>query len=123
MSTIYPWSLKGVTVEARQAARKAAAANGMTVGAWLAEVIRTTAAEEHAAAQGAAAAIADLSQSAPMAGSADSGEDTTELMAQIALLEAKLAAAEASLMAKRARRAAATPIGETAPARRAAGNR
>ncbi|MGE0747514.1 MAG: hypothetical protein AB7K86_19805 [Rhodospirillales bacterium] len=118
MATIYPWSLKGVSVEARKAARTAAAAHGMTVGAWLAEVIRTTAAEEQAAAAGAAAAIADLSQAAGPA--ADTGEDTTELMAQIALLEAKLAAAEASLAAKRAR--PAPTAGEPAPSRRSAGN-
>ena len=107
MPAHFPWSLKGVSMEARQAARVASQARGMTVGAWMSEVIRATAAEESAAAQGAAAAIADLRTAAQARLASEHGEDTTELLAQIALLEARVAAAEASLHVKRARRAAA----------------
>ena len=35
-----PWSVKGVSKEARQLAKKAAAAEGMTMGAWLSRAIR-----------------------------------------------------------------------------------
>lgn len=44
MSTTLPWSLKGVSVEARQIARREAHARAMTVGAWLSAAIREAAA-------------------------------------------------------------------------------
>ncbi len=34
-----PWSIKGVSTEARDAAKEAAAAAGMTIGAWLDQTI------------------------------------------------------------------------------------
>lgn len=41
-----PWSIKGVSPEAREAARKAVESGGMTMGEWLSEAIRAVAAEE-----------------------------------------------------------------------------
>jgi len=38
-----PWSLKGVSLEARDAARAAAQREGLTIGAWLDRAIRTAA--------------------------------------------------------------------------------
>lgn len=39
-----PWSVKGVSKEARQMAKKAAAAEGLTMGEWLSRAIRADAA-------------------------------------------------------------------------------
>ena len=36
-----PWSIKGVSKEARAAAKKAAASEGITMGEWLSRAIRT----------------------------------------------------------------------------------
>lgn len=44
--TNMPWSLKGVSPTARQAARTAARQAGVPVGVWLAQVIREVAAAE-----------------------------------------------------------------------------
>lgn len=41
-----PWSVKGVDPEAREAAKIAARKSGMTVGAWLSQMIRQSAAEQ-----------------------------------------------------------------------------
>lgn len=41
-----PWSIKGVSPEAREAARKAVESGDMTMGEWLSEAIRSVAAEE-----------------------------------------------------------------------------
>lgn len=41
-----PWSVKGVDPEAREAAKIAARKAGMTVGAWLTQMIRQSAAEQ-----------------------------------------------------------------------------
>ncbi|EKE78526.1 MULTISPECIES: hypothetical protein [Oceanibaculum] len=41
-----PWSIKGVSPEAREAARKAVESGDMTMGEWLSEAIRAVAAEE-----------------------------------------------------------------------------
>lgn len=41
-----PWSIKGVSPAAREAARDAVEASGRTMGDWLGEAIRTVAAEE-----------------------------------------------------------------------------
>jgi len=41
-----PWSIKGVADDAREAARAAAEAEGLTVGAWLDLAIRNTAGRE-----------------------------------------------------------------------------
>lgn len=41
-----PWSVKGVDPEAREAAKIAARRAGMTVGAWLSQMIRQTASEQ-----------------------------------------------------------------------------
>ncbi len=43
-----PWSVKGVSLETRLAAKEAAHAAGLTVGEWLCGVIRSTAADEQA---------------------------------------------------------------------------
>lgn len=43
-----PWSLKGVSREARDAAKREAKAAGMTIGAWLSRAINETAAAEAA---------------------------------------------------------------------------
>lgn len=43
-----PWSLKGVSPEAREAARTAAAADDLPIGTWLSRIIREVAAAEHA---------------------------------------------------------------------------
>lgn len=45
-----PWSIKGVSPEAREAARKAVDSADMTMGEWLGEAIRAVAAEERGAA-------------------------------------------------------------------------
>ncbi len=47
-----PWSVKGVSLEARLAAKASARAAGLTVGEWLCQVIRATAAAEDAATPG-----------------------------------------------------------------------
>ncbi len=44
--TILPWSLKGVSLEARRAAKQAAKEAGLPVGAWLCAVIHEAAASE-----------------------------------------------------------------------------
>jgi hypothetical protein len=41
-----PWSLKGVSREARRAAKSAAREAGLPIGAWLSRAIRATAAAE-----------------------------------------------------------------------------
>jgi hypothetical protein len=41
-----PWSIKGISAEARAAAREAAKKAGMPLGAWLARTIREVAAAE-----------------------------------------------------------------------------
>jgi hypothetical protein len=41
-----PWSIKGISAEARAAAREAAKKAGMPLGAWLARCIREVAAAE-----------------------------------------------------------------------------
>lgn len=41
-----PWSVKGVAPEAREAAKIAARKSGMTLGAWLTQMIRQSAAEQ-----------------------------------------------------------------------------
>jgi len=41
-----PWSIKGVSADARAAAREAAKRAGLPVGAWLARTIREVAAAE-----------------------------------------------------------------------------
>lgn len=46
-----PWSIKGVSTEAREAARAAVEASGGTMGEWLGEAIRTVAAEERGVAE------------------------------------------------------------------------
>lgn len=48
---VLPWSLKGVSPEARQAAKSAAKAAGEPVGVWLSGVIRDVAAAETGPAQ------------------------------------------------------------------------
>lgn len=45
-----PWSIKGVSPEAREAARKAVESTDMTMGEWLSEAIRAVALEEGRAA-------------------------------------------------------------------------
>lgn len=44
-----PWSVKGVSKEAREAAKKAAAARGITMGEWLSEAIRTSPSDDQPA--------------------------------------------------------------------------
>ena len=44
-----PWSIKGVSPEAREAARKAVESTDMTMGEWLSEAIREVALEERGA--------------------------------------------------------------------------
>ena len=46
-----PWSIKGVSTEARDAARAAVEASGGTMGEWLGEAIRAVAAEERGVAE------------------------------------------------------------------------
>lgn len=46
MTTVIPWSVKGVDPEAREAAKLAARKAGMTLGDWLNQTIRTAAAEQ-----------------------------------------------------------------------------
>lgn len=46
-----PWSLKGVSLEARERAKEAAAREGLPIGIWLGGVIRTIAAAERADAE------------------------------------------------------------------------
>jgi localization factor PodJL len=41
-----PWSIKGISAEAREAAREAAKRAGLPLGAWLARTIREVAAAE-----------------------------------------------------------------------------
>jgi hypothetical protein len=41
-----PWSIKGISTEARAAAREVAKKSGMPLGAWLARCIREVAAAE-----------------------------------------------------------------------------
>lgn len=55
MSSI-PWSIKGISAEAREAAREAAQGAGLTMGAWLAEAIHAVAEAE--AREGAAPEVA-----------------------------------------------------------------
>ncbi|GAB4197554.1 MAG: hypothetical protein OHK0024_36640 [Thalassobaculales bacterium] len=55
MSSI-PWSIKGISAEAREAAREAAQGAGLTMGAWLAEAIHAVADAE--AREGAAPEVA-----------------------------------------------------------------
>ncbi|MBM3560129.1 MAG: hypothetical protein FJX53_09715, partial [Alphaproteobacteria bacterium] len=51
-----PWSIKGVSDDSREAARAAAEAEGLTVGAWLDLAIRNAAARELGAGDGVDAA-------------------------------------------------------------------
>lgn len=46
MTSVIPWSVKGVDPEAREAAKLAARKAGMTLGDWLNQTIRTAAAEQ-----------------------------------------------------------------------------
>lgn len=46
-----PWSIKGVSPAAREAARNAVGTSGRTMGDWLGEAIRTVAAEERGVAE------------------------------------------------------------------------
>jgi localization factor PodJL len=43
-----PWSIKGVSAEAREAAKQAARSAGLPLGLWLSRVIREVAAQEAA---------------------------------------------------------------------------
>lgn len=66
-----PWSLKGVSDDAREAARAAAEAEGMTVGAWLDLAIRNAAGRELGANDGPAKPPVDDPAAAPAAPAAD----------------------------------------------------
>ncbi|WP_420402910.1 hypothetical protein [Nisaea sp.] len=51
--SVLPWSLKGVSPEAREIAKKAAAQQGMTIGEWVSRAIRDVGPEPGASAPSA----------------------------------------------------------------------
>ena len=55
-----PWSIKGVTAEARARAKDAAKRQGLTMGAWLSQAIESSDGAPPAADVGAPAAPADI---------------------------------------------------------------
>ena len=62
-----PWSIKGVADDAREAARAAAEADGLTVGAWLDLAIRNAAGRELGASDGIGEGEAEQAGNRPVA--------------------------------------------------------
>ena len=82
-----PWSVKGVSREARDAARRAAAAEGATIGEWLGRAIRRAG----EAPCGAAAAAEEGARAAEKAaGAAGGAEIRRAAAARIAASEARV---------------------------------
>jgi localization factor PodJL len=100
-----PWSVKGVDPEAREAAKIAARRAGLTVGQWLTQTIRSTAAEQLRnggrgafAADPAAATAGDGYTAPPPAPTMQAiFESIQKLSARIEAAESKAAAAIAPL--------------------------
>lgn len=69
---VLPWSLKGVSPEAREIAKKAAAQHGMTIGEWVSRAIRDVGPDqEPATAPGNVTALDE----APLTGGAETDGD------------------------------------------------
>jgi len=69
---VLPWSLKGVSPEAREIAKKAAAQQGMTIGEWVSLAIRDVGPDQEPAAVSENAPVLD---EAPLYGSAETDGD------------------------------------------------
>lgn len=69
---VLPWSLKGVSPEAREIAKKAAAQQGMTIGEWVSLAIRDVGPDQEPAAVFENAPVLD---EAPLYGSAETDGD------------------------------------------------
>src|SRR5258708_12914600 len=57
-STVMPWSIKGISAEARGVAKTAAGAANQSIGPWLSQLIRAASRAEHEATTGQALAAA-----------------------------------------------------------------
>ncbi len=90
-----PWSIKGVSLEARDAAKEGARISRRPLGKWLTEVIRMTSAAETAATtneSGSAAATGTTAAASPSS-AATWHEAVVRLEARIAATESHAAAA------------------------------
>src|SRR5258708_18435374 len=58
-STVMPWSIKGISAEARGVAKTAAGAANQSIGPWLSQLIRAASRAEHEATTGQALVAAD----------------------------------------------------------------
>jgi localization factor PodJL len=105
MTSVIPWSVKGVDPEAREAAKLAARKAGMTLGDWLNQTIRTAAAEQlkHGAPRPAGyqqqyqpqPTYNDMPQGGPYAGTAQPPAPTIrQIYDSIQRLSARVEAAE-----------------------------
>ncbi|MEC7674070.1 MAG: hypothetical protein VYB89_00955 [Pseudomonadota bacterium] len=93
-----PWSIKGVTADARARAKAAAKRDGLTMGAWLSQAIESGDGTPPAADVGAAADIEarlDALEARMVALAAPLHEVIAQLSGRLAQLEDRLAAAEA----------------------------
>ncbi len=90
-----PWSIKGVSAEARDAAKEGARISRRPLGKWLSEVIRMTSAAESGATASASASAAAAGMTATMSPSSAATwqEAVVRLEARIAGMENRAAAA------------------------------
>jgi hypothetical protein len=70
---VLPWSLKGVSPEAREIAKKAAAQQGMTIGEWVSRAIRDVGPEQEPETVPETVPVQD---EAPLSGGAETDAET-----------------------------------------------
>ena len=70
---VLPWSLKGVSPEAREIAKKAAAQQGMTIGEWVSRAIRDVGPEQEPETVPESVPVQD---EAPLSGGAETDAET-----------------------------------------------
>jgi hypothetical protein len=86
-NTMMPWSVKGVSDEARARAKSLAQSNGQTMGVWLSELILSLEAEEEAAAHTAPSVTVGPQQPGSDAAVAELAELMLALARRVATLE------------------------------------